>query len=90
MADDTEHRPEAYRLLFGLVGAAMLGLVLVFDLASLLVAPGWVVALLLVLWILGAGVSLRAGRERAWVPLLVGTGLAVVWIVALTLLGGGR
>ena len=86
MADDA-HDPESYRLLFGVIGGAFLAVVLVFILASALVAPGWVVILLAGLWLAGVVVSLRSWPRRAWMPLLVGTALAVVWIAAVSVWG---
>lgn len=79
-----EHNPEAYRLLFGIVGAALLVVVGVFIVASALVAPVWVVVVLGVLWIAGAALSVIAWKQRMWVPVLVGTVLALLWIVLLT------
>lgn len=79
-----EHNPEAYRLLFGIVGAALLVVVGVFIVASALVAPAWVVAVLGVLWIVGAWVSLVTWKQRIWVPVVAGTVLALLWIALLT------
>ena len=86
MADES-HDPESYRLLFGLIGAAFLAVVLVFILASSLVAPGWIVAGLGALWVAGAVLSVRSWPHRPWIPLLVGTLLAVLWIAAVSLTG---
>ena len=82
------HDPESYRLLFGVIGAAFLAVVLMFILASALVAPGWVVGALVVLWVVGAVASLRSWPQRAWMPLLVATALAVAWIAAVSITGG--
>lgn len=79
-----EHSPESYRLLFGIVGAALLAVVAVFIVASMLVAPLWVVTVLGVLWVMGVVVSLRTWKDRIWVPVLIGTLLALLWIVLLT------
>lgn len=80
-----EHNPEAYRVLFGLIGVAMFVLVGVFIGVSSLVAPFWVVALLGALWVGGVVLAARTWRERMWTPILIGTILAVIWIVLLTL-----
>jgi len=80
-----EHNPEAYRLLFVLIGVAMFAMVGVFILASSLVAPWWVVAGLGVLWVGGVVIAARTWQERMWTPVLIGTVLAVIWIVFLTL-----
>lgn len=85
MADPgSEHSPEAYRLLFGLVGGGMLLVSLVFILASALVIPVWVVAVLVAIWALGAFLAVSGFRTRAWLPLAAGTAIAVVWLVVLT------
>jgi hypothetical protein len=80
-----EHNPEAYRLLFALIGVAMFAMVGVFILASSLVAPWWVVATLGALWIGGAVTAVRTWQERMWTPIAIGTVLAVIWIALLTL-----
>jgi hypothetical protein len=79
-----EHSPDSYRLLFGIVGAALLAVVAVFIVASIPVAPLWVVVVLGVLWLGGVVISVRTWRERMWAPVLVGTLLALLWIVLLT------
>ncbi len=79
-----EHNPESYRLLFGLLGGALLALVLVFILASALVAPGWVVLGLVIAWLGSALLAWRQWRARPWVPLAIATLMAVVWIAVLT------
>ena len=81
-ADD--HSPEAYRQLFAIVGAGLQATSLIFILASLLVAPWWVVVALTVFWIVSVVWSWRAFAERLWAPLVAGTAMAVAWIVALT------
>ena len=80
-----EHNPEAYRLLFVLIGVAMFAMVGVFILASSLVAPWWVVATLGALWVGGAVIAARTWQERMWTPIVIGTVLAVIWIALLTL-----
>jgi hypothetical protein len=81
-ADD--HSPEAYRQLFAIVGAGLQATSLIFILASLLVAPWWVVVALSVLWIGSVVWSWRVFGDRSWAPLVAGTAMAVAWIVALT------
>lgn len=81
-ADD--HSPEAYRQLFAIVGAGLQATSLIFILASLLVAPWWVVAALSALWIGSVVWSWRVFSDRLWAPLVAGTVIAVAWIVALT------
>ena len=84
-ADD--HSPEAYRQLFAIVGAGLQATSLIFILASLLVAPWWVVVALTVFWIVSVLWSWRAFSERLWAPLVAGTVVAVAWIIALTVFG---
>jgi uncharacterized membrane protein len=79
-----EHTPEAYRALFGLIGAGLQATALVFILASALVAPTWVVGALLVVWALTTIWSWRGWPDRTWLPTATGTLVAVLWIVAIT------
>ena len=79
-----EHTPEAYRTLFALIGAGLQATALVFILASALVAPGWVVIALSVLWVLTTVWSWRGWRQRIWLPIAAGTLVAMLWIVAIT------
>ena len=81
-ADD--HSPEAYRQLFAIVGAGLQATSLIFILASLLVAPWWVVVVLTIIWIGSVVWSWRVFNERLWAPLVGGTVVAVAWIAALT------
>lgn len=79
-----EHNPQTYRRLFGVIGAALQATSLLFILASMLVAPGWVVAVLAVIWLVTLVWSWRIFTTRSWAPLAAGTLVAVCWIVALT------
>ena len=81
---DPDHSPESYRLLFTLLGAALLVLVLVFILASVLVIPVWVVAVLVGLWAIVSFAAFNGRTRRPWLPLAAGTLIAVVWIAVLT------
>lgn len=66
--------------------AAVLHLaVLPFYAASGLVAPGWAVAGLLVLWALLAGVLVAVGRRRGAPALVVPVVAVVLWFVLVTL-----
>ncbi len=79
-----EHSPEAYRTLFGLIGAGLQATALIFIVASALVAPWWVVAVLLVIWAAATVWSWLRWSERSWLPVASGTVAAVLWIVAIT------
>jgi hypothetical protein len=81
-----EHSPEAYRQLFAVVGAGLQATSLILILASLLVAPWWVVGVLTIVWIGSVAWSWRVFKERLWAPLVGGTAVAVAWIAALTVL----
>lgn len=81
-ADD--HSPEAYRQLFAIVGAGLQATSLIFILASLLVAPWWVVGVLTIIWTGSVVWSWRVFSGRLWAPLVGGTVVAVAWIAALT------
>lgn len=83
MTED-DHSPEAYRQLFAIVGAGLQATSLMFILASLLVAPWWVVVVLSIIWIGSTVWSWRAFSERLWAPLVAGTAIAVAWIATLT------
>lgn len=78
-----EHTPEAYRTLFGLIGAGLQATALLLIGASALVAPGWVVAALLVVWLVTTVVSWRGWGERNWLPTAAGTLMLVLWIAAI-------
>jgi hypothetical protein len=59
-----------WQWLLGWLGVAALLATLPFYLASGLVAPGWAIALLLVVWLglLAAAIWLLRGRRPLWVP----------------------
>lgn len=78
-----EHTPEAYRTLFGLIGAGLQATALLLIGASALVAPGWVVTALLVVWVLTTLASWRGWAERSWLPTASGTLVLVLWIAAI-------
>ena len=79
-----EHNPEAYRQLFAIIGGGLQATSLIFILASILVAPWWVVAVLGVAWAALAIWSWKTFQDHLWAPLVAGTVVAVGWIVALT------
>lgn len=78
-----EHTAEAYRTLFGLIGAGLQATALIFILASALVAPWWVVGALMAIWVLTTVLSWRGWGERTWLPVASGTLVAVLWILAI-------
>jgi hypothetical protein len=79
-----EHNPEAYRQLFAIIGGGLQVTSLLFILASMLVAPWWVVVMLAGVWLGSTVWSWRAFANTLWAPLVAGTVVAACWIVALT------
>lgn len=79
-----EHNPEAYRQLFAIIGAGLQATALIFIVASLLVAPWWIVILLMSIWVASTVWSWRSFGERQWAPVAAGARVAVGWIAALT------
>lgn len=79
-----DHSPEAYRQLFAIVGAGLQATSLIFILASLLVAPWWVVVVLTIIWVGLVVWSWRVFSQWLWAPLVGGTVVAVAWIITLT------
>ena len=79
-----EHNPEAYRQLFAIVGGGLQATSLFFILASLMVAPWGMVAVLGAVWIASTIWSWMAFQDKLWAPFVAGTFVAVCWIVALT------
>lgn len=82
-----EHTPEAYRTLFGLIGAGLQATALLLVLASAVVASGWVVVALLVVWLVTTIASWWEFGERSWLPTAAGTLVLVLWVAAI---GGTR
>lgn len=83
MSNADDHSPEAYRTLFGLIGAGMQVTALILIAASALVAPAWAVAALGAVWLVGAAWSWIGFPRRAWLPTAVGTMVAVLWVVVI-------
>ena len=81
----SEHNREAYRALFGYVGAGLQGLALLLIVISFPIAPTWVIAVLLVALV---GLSLwswRAYPRNFMMPTFVGTAMAVLWMLVVGL-----
>jgi len=81
---DSDHSPEAYRQLFALLGAGLMGMSLLFIAASTLVLPLGAVLVLGTVWLAALAVGIAQWRRRPWLPLVLGTLLAVLWILVLT------
>jgi hypothetical protein len=81
----SEHNREAYRLLFGYVGAGLQVFALLMILISFPIAPVGVVLSLLVLLVLLAVWSWRAYRTNFMMPTFVGAAMAVLWMLVVGL-----
>lgn len=81
MSSADDHSPEAYRTLFGLIGAGMQVVALVLIGASSLVAPVWAVVALGVVWVVTTLWSWLRFGERSWLPTAMGTLVAAAWVV---------
>lgn len=81
----SEHNREAYRALFGYLGAALQLFALLMIVISFPVAPAWVVLGLLALLIVAGIWSWRAYASSFVVPAVVGVVVAVVWMVVVGL-----
>lgn len=79
----SEHNRDAYRQLFGIVGAALQAFALFMILASALVAPWWVVVVLAVIGIGASAWSWRKFSGNFMMPTFVGIVLSVVWMVVI-------
>lgn len=90
----SEHTREAYRALFGYVGAGLQTLAAIFVLVSIPIAPAWMTAALAVAVIAGSWWSWRRYRDNFMMPTLVGTAQTVAWMVlvgvGVGILGWGR
>jgi hypothetical protein len=79
----TPEVPTWHRLA-GWLGLILHGAVLIWYAASGLVAPGWAVAVLLVIWAAMAAVAVAVFRRRpVWVPLIPMTA-AIIWFGAIS------
>ena len=81
----SEHNREAYRLLFGYVGAGLQVFALLMILISFPIAPTGVVVALLVALIALSAWSWRAYASNFMMPTFVGTAMSVLWMVVVGL-----
>ena len=77
----SEHNREAYRLLFGYVGAGLQAFALLMVLVSFPIAPTWLVVGLAVLVVVASVWSWRKYNTNFMMPSLVGTAASVLWMV---------
>lgn len=81
----SEHNREAYRALFGYVGAGLQAFALLMIVVSFPIAPTGVVVGLLAVAAIGSAWSWRAYRTNFMMPTLVGTAAAAGWMLVIGL-----
>lgn len=81
----SEHNREAYRALFGYVGAALQGFALLMIVVSFPIAPIGVVLGLLGLLVVLGGYSWRGYGSNFMLPTFVGVGVAALWMLVVGL-----
>ena len=81
----SEHNREAYRLLFGYVGAGLQAFALLMIVISFPIAPTWVVVSLLVVGVAASAWSWRAYGSNFMMPTFIGTALAGAWMLVIGL-----
>ena len=77
----SEHNREAYRLLFGYLGAGLQAFALLMILVSFPIAPAWLVAGLAVFVIVTSVWSWSKYDSNFMMPSLVGTMAATLWML---------
>ncbi|MEZ5176579.1 MAG: hypothetical protein R2823_10300 [Acidimicrobiia bacterium] len=78
----SEHNREAYRALFGYVGAGLQAFAGLLVLISVPIAPGWLMVVLLTLLVVAGVWSWFRYRSNFMMPTLVGVAGAVIWMTA--------
>ena len=81
----SEHNREAYRSLFGYVGAGLQLFALLMIVISFPIAPAGVVVALLVALIALSAWSWRAYQTNFMMPTFVGTAMSVLWMLVVGL-----
>jgi phosphatidylglycerophosphate synthase len=87
----SDHNREAYRLLFGYVGAGLQAFAGLMILISIPVAPGWVIILLGGALVVSSAWSWTRYRSNFMMPTFTGTAMAGLWMLVVGLgamLGG--
>jgi hypothetical protein len=77
----SEHNREAYRLLFGYVGAGLQALALLMVLISFPIAPTWLVVGLAIFVVVSSIWSWRKYNTNFMMPSLAGTAASVLWLL---------
>lgn len=81
----SEHNREAYRTLFGYVGAALQAFAALMIVISVPIAPLWVIAVLLGFLVVGGVWSWRRYAGNFMMPTFVGTAAAGAWMLVVGL-----
>lgn len=81
----SEHNREAYRALFGYVGAGLQVFALLMIVISFPVAPTGVVLGLLIVGVAASAWSWRAYRSNFMMPTFAGVGVAGMWMLVVGL-----
>lgn len=81
----SDHNREAYRVLFGYVGAGLQAFAVLMIAISIPVAPSWVIALLFGLFVVSTGWSWTRYRSNFMMPTFTGTAMAGLWMVVVGL-----
>lgn len=79
----SEHSREAYRALFGYVGAGLQVFAGLMVLISIPIAPAWLIGTLLVVLVVGAAWSWRVYGRNFMMPTFVGVVAATAWMIAI-------
>ena len=79
----SEHSREAYRALFGYVGAGLQAFASLMILISIPIAPTWLIVVLLVFVIAGGAWSWRSYRDNFMMPTFIGVVAAVAWMISI-------
>jgi uncharacterized protein YacL len=87
MPEDPEEFTSAH-LLFALIGAALCLVAGFLMVASLIVVPIWVVAVLLVVWMVTVGYAIRRWRQNQFAPLLAGVISLGAWVISVGVADG--
>ena len=77
----SEHNREAYRLLFGYVGAGLQALAGLLVLVSIPIAPWWLIVGLLLLIVLTSTWSWRRFGSNFMMPTFAGAAQSVLWML---------
>ncbi|MFV2001292.1 MAG: hypothetical protein ACC654_13095, partial [Acidimicrobiia bacterium] len=81
----SEHNREAYRALFGYVGAGLQAFAALMIIVSVPVAPAWIIVSLLVVLVASSVWSWSRYSSNFMMPTFAGTMMAVFWMLTVGL-----